>query len=38
MPNQRDPIPGSPADYVVSVDKLEKITGYDFFYKFDDGL
>jgi len=38
MPNQRDPIPGSPADYVVSVDKLEKITGYDFFYKLDDGL
>jgi len=38
MPNQRDPIPGSPINYIVSVDKLEKITGYDFFFKLDDSL
>jgi len=31
LPNQRDYIPGKPADYILKVDKLEQITGYDFF-------
>jgi endonuclease G len=38
IPNQRETIPGTPADYLISVDKLEKITNYDFFYKLDDSL
>ena len=31
LPNQRETIPGTPDDYLVSVDRLEEITGYDFF-------
>ncbi len=31
LPNLRDQIPGIPSDYVISVDRLEEISGYDFF-------
>jgi len=31
MPNQKESIPGSPVDYQISVDRLEEISGYDFF-------
>jgi endonuclease G len=31
LPNLRDNIPGSTADYLIKVDRLEQITGYDFF-------
>ena len=36
LPNQREYIPGKPADYLVTVDRLEYITGYDFFPALDD--
>jgi endonuclease G len=38
LPNQRDYIPGIPADYILKVDKLEEITGYDFFPLLDDSI
>ena len=38
LPNQRDQIPGQPADYEVTVDSLEALTGYDFFPVLDDSL
>ena len=38
MPNQRDNIPGVPADYLLKVDRLEEITGYDFFPAIDDNI
>lgn len=31
LPNFPHAIPGKPADYLLSVDRLEQITGYDFF-------
>lgn len=31
MPNQRDRLPGDPGNYILSVNRLEEITGYDFF-------
>lgn len=31
LPNQREHIPGTPVDYIITVDRLEEITGYDFF-------
>lgn len=38
MPNLRDNIPGVPADYMLRVDRLESITGYDFFPLLDDAI
>jgi endonuclease G len=31
MPNQRTTVAGDPKDYIISVDRLEEISGYDFF-------
>lgn len=36
LPNQREYIPGTPADYQIEVDRLEHITGFDFFPGLDD--
>ncbi|MGB3479302.1 MAG: DNA/RNA non-specific endonuclease [bacterium] len=36
LPNQREYIQGKPADYLLTVDRLEHITGYDFFPGLDD--
>jgi len=38
LPNQRDHIPGVTADYMLTVDRLEEITGYDFFPLLDDQI
>jgi len=38
LPNQRDNIPGKPADYMITVDRLEGITGYDFFPELNDSI
>lgn len=38
LPNQREYIPGTPADYLITVDRLEQITGYDFFPDLDDDI
>lgn len=38
LPNQRDHIPGVPADHILTVDRLEEITGYGFFPLFDDQI
>ncbi len=38
LPNQRDYIPGIPADYLINVDRLEEITGYDFFPELDNNI
>lgn len=38
LPNQKNTIKGIPADYEISVDRLEAITGYDFFPKLDDAI
>jgi endonuclease G len=36
--NQREYVPGKPSNYIVKVDRLEEITGYDFFPKLDDNV
>jgi endonuclease G len=38
LPNQREHIPGTPADYLIKVDRLEEITGYDFFLDLEDDI
>ncbi len=38
LPNQLDYIPGKPMDYIVTVDRLEEITGYDFFPELNDSI
>jgi endonuclease G, mitochondrial len=38
MPNQRENIPGQPIDYQITTDRLEVITGYDFFPLLPDSL
>lgn len=38
MPNQTNAIVGKPIDYTLKVDRLEKITGYDFFPLLDDSV
>lgn len=38
LPNQRDHVPGVPADYMLTIDRLEEITGYDFFPLLDDQI
>ncbi len=38
MPNALDQIPGRPADYLLSTDQLERISGYDFFNRLPDDL
>lgn len=38
MPNQRERIPGTIADYLLRVDRLEEITGFDFFPDLADSL
>jgi len=38
IPNQQESISGEPSDYIISIDKLEQITGYDFFPKLDDSI
>jgi len=38
IPNLRDDIPGKPADYLLKVDRLESITGCDFFPLLDDSV
>lgn len=38
FPNQRDNIRGTPADYLITVDRLEEITGYDFFPGLNDNI
>ncbi len=38
MPNQSGSLPGTTADYMMSVDRLEEITGYDFFPKLRDSI
>lgn len=38
IPNQNTPILGKTCNYLLSVDRLEKITGYDFFPLLDDSI
>lgn len=38
LPNQRETIPGTPGDYLITVDRLEEITGYDFFPELTDDI
>ncbi len=38
LPNQQAFIGGTPKDYILSIDRLEQITGYDFFPLLDDSL
>lgn len=38
IPNQREHISGTPADYILTVDRVETITKYDFFPDLDDSL
>ncbi len=38
MPNQTDPLDGAPADYLVSVDLVEALSGLDFFSALPDAL
>lgn len=38
LPNWQDHIPGKPADYRITVDRLEEITGYDFFPELSDDI
>jgi len=38
LPNQRDHIPGEPKDFLITVDHLEEIAGYDFFPELDDDI
>lgn len=38
LPNQQAFILGTPKDYLLSIDRLEQITGYDFFPLLDDSL
>ena len=38
MPNTTDDIPGNSPNYMISVDSLEQITGYDFYCDLSDRL
>lgn len=38
LPNQKEAITGTPSDYQISIEKLEEITGYDFFPILDDNI
>lgn len=38
LPNQKDTIKGMPANYILRVDRLEQITGYDFFPLLNDSI
>jgi len=38
MPNALEQIPGKPTDYIITADRLEQLTGYDFFPKLPDDL